>query len=96
METRLYLVLYDIVSPKRLRRVHRALHRRGAWTQLSCFLCRLGDAARAELERELATLVDPAADKLLVVDLGQGENAEARIRALAGELAVARPRVRIV
>lgn len=96
MEARLYLVLYDITSPKRLRRVHRALKRRGAWTQLSCFLCRLSERARAELEAELRKLIDAAEDKLLIVDLGHGAAAEARFQALAGTLGFARPRVRII
>ena len=90
------MVLYDITTPRRLRRVHRALKRRGAWTQLSCFLCRLGERDRAALEAELQGLIDPAEDKLLVVDLGVGEAAEARFQALAGEVGFARPRVRII
>jgi CRISPR/Cas system-associated endoribonuclease Cas2 len=76
--------------------VHRALQRRGAWTQLSCFLCRLSAPARAELERELRKLIDSAADRLLIVDLGQGESAEARFQALAGELGFSRPQARII
>ncbi len=96
MQARLYLVLYDITAPRRLRRVHKALKRRGAWTQLSCFLCRLGAQAKNELEAELRSLIDAAEDKLLIVDLGHGATAEARFQALTGSLGFARPRVRII
>ncbi len=96
MEPRLYLILYDITSPRRLRRVYRALLRRGAWTQLSCFLCRLDMQTQAEMESELRALIDVAVDKLLIIDLGPGTTAGARFNALAGTVDLDGPRVRII
>lgn len=80
MDTRLYAIAYDVSCPKRWRRIHRTLRRRGAWHQLSIFLCRLSPAGFAGLERDLVRLLDARNDRLLIVDLGPGARAEANLR----------------
>jgi len=52
-QARLYFIAYDVSSPKRWRRVYKAMRRRGAWQQRSAFVCRLTPGARADLEAEL-------------------------------------------
>jgi CRISPR-associated protein Cas2 len=80
VDPRLYLVSYDVTSPKRWRKIHRTLRRRGAWQQLSAFVCRLPPSAFARLERDLIRLIDPKSDRLMIVDLGAGAEGEARLR----------------
>jgi CRISPR-associated protein Cas2 len=83
VERRLFLVLYDISSPRRWRKVHALLQAAGARTQLSAFFCRLTEARMRGLEAELLAAMDPATDRLLIADLGEAERAGARLR-LAG------------
>ena len=78
-EARLYLVTYDISMPKRWRRVYKALCRAGEHTQLSVFLCRLRPERMARLEARIRRLIDPATDRLMVVDLGRPEAARQRL-----------------
>jgi CRISPR-associated protein Cas2 len=87
-DLRLYLVAYDVSRPRAWRRVHRRLKAVGDWMQLSLFLCRSRPAAMAALETELAGLIDPRTDRLLIVDLGDCERARRMLRAQGrGELA---------
>jgi len=90
---RVYLVSYDISSPRRWRRVFKLLKRVGEHLQLSVFLCRLQPARMARLQARLAGLIDPAEDRLLVVELGAPAAAAARIRGTGTErlLAPAQP-----
>jgi CRISPR-associated protein Cas2 len=71
MARRYWLFAYDISDPRRWRRVHRTLRRRGAWQQLSVFVCRLNAEAARRLEAELAGMIDPDRDRLVMVDLGE-------------------------
>jgi len=78
-ETRLYLVAYDISSPKRWRRVFKALKRIGNRQQLSVFTI-MASAARAKrLKTHLEDLIDPDTDYIMIVDLGPSETAHQRI-----------------
>lgn len=96
METRLYIITYDVTSPKRWRRIHRTLRRRGAWQQLSAFVCRLTPQAFAGLESDLLRFVDSKTDRLMIVDLGPGAEAEARVRRYGDVEPLPWARVRII
>ena len=67
---RLYLVTYDISSPKRWRKVFTLMHGFGHWLQLSVFQCRLAARRRAEMTARLDKLIEPSEDHILIVDLG--------------------------
>lgn len=79
-EVRIYLVTYDISAPKRWRRVYKALCRAGERTQFSVFLCRLQPGRMARLEARIRRSIDPATDRLMVIDLGRPEAARQRLR----------------
>jgi CRISPR-associated protein Cas2 len=82
MNVRLFLVAYDISSPKRWRRVQKAMRRLCQREQLSVFVCR-GTAARiARLEKELRRIMHPEDDRLMVLDLGPAETAGAKLKSL--------------
>jgi len=70
-DVRAFLVTYDIASPKRWRKVYKALKRVGTRQQYSVFLCVLAARRAAALERALRSLIDPATDRLLFADLGE-------------------------
>ena len=79
-DMRIYLVSYDISSRKRWRRVFKLMKRMGEHLQLSVFLCRLRPTRMTQLQARLSGLIDPAEDKILVVELGGPEAAAMRIR----------------
>lgn len=68
----LYIVAYDIADPRRWRRVYKLLHGYGEWVQLSLFQCRLDPARRQRLEAELALLIKPRQDRVLIARVGPG------------------------
>ncbi|MFN7779683.1 MAG: CRISPR-associated endonuclease Cas2 [Betaproteobacteria bacterium] len=78
MAERLYLVAYDIRSPRRWRRVYRLLLGYGSWVQLSIFQCRLSAQRHATLSGAVDGLIDHREDQVLFVDLGPAEAAEPR------------------
>jgi CRISPR-associated protein Cas2 len=80
MDTRLYLVAYDIASPKRWRRVQKAIRRLCRREQLSVFVCRGTSARIGRLERELRRLMHPQDDRLMVLDLGPAESAGDKLK----------------
>ena len=82
MSVRLYLVAYDISSPKRWRRVQKAVRRLCQRGQLSVFVCRGTPARLARLENELKRIMHPRDDRLMVLDLGPAETAGARLTAI--------------
>lgn len=63
---RLYIVSYDIRSPKRWRRVFKYLKRCGTHRQLSVFLVRMEPARTRRLADKLATFIDPSEDSVLI------------------------------
>lgn len=95
VDTHLYLVSYDISSTRRWRRVYKALRKRGAWQQLSSFVCRLTPADWGRLECELASLIDARKDRLMVADLGTAAEATARLRRFGVSESLPGARVRI-
>lgn len=64
-----FLVSYDIACPRRWRRVFARLKRAGEPVQLSVFVLRTDAAGAARLEAELRRLIDPAADRLMILPL---------------------------
>lgn len=82
MSVRLYLIAYDIASPKRWRRVQKAVRKLCRRSQLSVFVCR-GTAARlARLEDELKREMNADDDRLMVLDLGPADTAAPKLKAI--------------
>jgi CRISPR-associated protein Cas2 len=80
MSVRLYLIAYDISSPKRWRRVQKAMRRLCQREQLSVFACR-GTAARiARLEAQLRRIMHPEEDRLMILDLGPADTAGEKLK----------------
>ena len=82
MSARLYLVAYDVSSPKRWRRVQKAVRRLCRRSQLSVFVCRGTPARIARLEATLRREMDLAEDRLMVLDLGPADAAAERLKAI--------------
>lgn len=68
-----YLVCYDITDERRLTRVFRLLKARGLHFQYSVFLCSLTWPELNELTRQVADLIDPAADDVRVYPVPSGD-----------------------
>ncbi len=69
MKRELYIVAYDVRSPRRLARVRKALR---AWSnqgQKSVFECFLTPGERVRLTQELRELLDLAVDRAFVLRL---------------------------
>jgi CRISPR-associated protein Cas2 len=78
----LYIVTYDISSPRRWRRVFRIMEGYGDWLQLSVFQCRLGNVRALELEAKLAEVMNQAEDHVLLLDLGPMEGVTPKVKSL--------------
>ncbi len=78
----LYVVTYDISSPRRWRRVFKIMEGYGDWLQLSVFQCRLGPARLLQLEADLAEAMNQAEDHILMLDLGPMEGVTPKVRSL--------------
>ena len=70
MDLRSYVVTYDISSPKRWRKVFRAMHGFGEHIQLSVFRCDLTPLQHAIMKRVLDSLLHHDLDQVLILDLG--------------------------
>jgi CRISPR-associated protein Cas2 len=70
---RLYVVVYDISSPKRWRRVFRLMEGFGEWLQLSVFQCRLSTRRHAELIALLDGIIHHDDDHVILMDLGPAD-----------------------
>jgi len=71
MEQRCYVVTYDIASPKRWRKVFRAMHGFGEHVQLSVFRCDLTPLQHALMLRALDEVIHHHEDQVLIIDLGR-------------------------
>jgi CRISPR-associated protein Cas2 len=80
MSVRLYLIAYDVSSPKRWRRVQKAVRRLCRRSQLSVFVCRGTEARLARLEAELKREMDLTQDRLMVLDLGPASTAAEKLK----------------
>lgn len=79
---RLYLVAYDISSPKRWRRVQKAVRRLCSRSQLSVFVCRGTQSRLARLEATLRSEMDLTEDRLMVIDLGPADIAAEKLKSI--------------
>ena len=70
---KLYVVTYDISSPKRWRHVFKIMKGFGQHIQLSVFRCDLTEAERLQLEAALKDEIDASEDQVLFVDLGPSD-----------------------
>lgn len=66
----IYIVMYDISDPRRLRRVYRTMRGFGSHLQLSVFQCDLTPIARLQMIAALQAEIDRDHDQVLVIDLG--------------------------
>lgn len=78
----LYVVTYDISSPRRWRRVFKIMEGYGDWLQLSVFQCRLGRMRLLELEAELVEAMNQAEDHVIMLDLGPLEGVTPKVKSL--------------
>jgi CRISPR-associated protein Cas2 len=74
-----YLVCYDIVEPKRWRKVYKTMKGYGEWLQLSVFQCRLNREKLLHMKDRLSTLIDAGEDHLVIIDIGPAESVTVRI-----------------
>jgi CRISPR-associated protein Cas2 len=78
----LYIVAYDISSPRRWRRVFRIMEGYGEWLQLSVFQRRLTRRRRIELKLALEETIDHAEDHVIILDLGPAVALRPRVESL--------------
>lgn len=69
MQRQLYLVAYDIGDDDRLRQALRTVREFALGGQKSVFECYLAPNERAVLRRRLTALIDPQADRFLILRL---------------------------
>ena len=79
-----YLVCYDIRDDKRLRKIAKTLEGFGTRMQYSVFRCYLTPTAMQELRWQLAKIIEPVDDLLVIGLCGPCID---RIRSLNGESA---------
>ncbi len=84
----LYVVTYDIASPKRWRRVFRIMEGYGEWLQLSVFQCRLNRRRQIELKLALDQVINHADDHVIILDLGPAEAIRPRVESLGKPFSV--------
>ena len=84
----LYIVAYDIASPRRWRRVFRIMEGYGVWVQLSVFQCRLSRLRRIELKLALEEAINHAEDHVIILDLGPAATLRPRVESLGKSFSV--------
>ena len=84
----LYVVAYDIASPRRWRRVFRIMQGYGEWLQLSVFQCRLTRRRQVELKLALDEVINHAEDHVVILDLGPAETIRPRVESLGKPFSV--------
>jgi len=78
----LRLIAYDIVEPKRWRRIHETCQDYGVSVQFSLFECWLEENSFQSLWAALEKVIDPKVDRLVAYTL---DAADARKRLAAGQ-----------
>jgi CRISPR-associated protein Cas2 len=84
----LYIVAYDISSPRRWRRVFRIMEGYGEWLQLSVFQCRLSRRRRIELKLALQETINHNEDHIIILDLGPAGTLWPRVESLGKSFSV--------
>ena len=70
METRCYVVTYDISDPKRWKRLYNLMKSFGEHVQLSVFRCDLEPMQMVRLKGQLEEIIKHEEDQVILVDLG--------------------------
>lgn len=65
----LYLVCYDITSPKRLSKVAKYLERKGVRMQYSFFSCEVDSKDLAKIKKDMISLIDEEYDKICFIPI---------------------------
>lgn len=78
----LYVVTYDIASPRRWRKVFKIMEGYGDWLQLSVFQCRLAKSRLLQLEAALAEALNQAEDHVIMLDLGPAEGVMPKVKSM--------------
>ena len=68
-EKRKFLICYDIVNPKRLRKTHKLLSSLAQSVQYSVFEAELNNDQLEQLKEQLRPCLDPEEDKLTIYRL---------------------------
>ena len=84
----LYIVTYDIASPRRWRRVFRIMEGYGEWVQLSVFQCRLTRRRQIALKQALDEVINHAEDHVIIIDVGLAAVNRPRIESLGKPFSV--------
>lgn len=79
MARRQYLICYDIVDDRRRTRVFKTLMGQGDHVQYSVFLCALNPQEHVRLRGELQGLIHNRDDQIILVDLGNEQEAEQQV-----------------
>lgn len=82
---RCYVVCYDIRDAKRLRRVHQICKGFGVSWQYSIFFCTIKPIDRVRLQVELEEVMNLHEDQVLIIDLGENEEAARSRAAVIGQ-----------
>lgn len=70
METRCYVVTYDISEPKRWRRLYHLMKSFGEHVQLSVFRCDLEPMQVVRLKGHIEEIIHKEEDQVILIDLG--------------------------
>ena len=68
-----YIVAYDVSDGKRLRRIFKKMNGFGDALQYSVFACDLSAKERVIMEEALTEIIDPKADRVIIIDVGPVE-----------------------
>lgn len=75
MARRRYLIAYDIREPRRLRRICKTMEEYGERLQYSVFICDLSRSELVHARRQVETEMNLHEDSVVVVDLGNADEA---------------------
>lgn len=73
-----YVVAYDVVEPRRLRKVYKKMCGFGEWMQYSVFACSLSDVELTLMKDAIGGIINHAEDRVLIVDIGPVEGRAGR------------------
>ena len=72
-EQHYYIVSYDIMDVKRLKKVHERMMGFGDPIHYSVFGCRLTGRGRVELKAALLEIMDKEKDRIMIIDMGPAD-----------------------
>ncbi|MGI8980462.1 MAG: CRISPR-associated endonuclease Cas2 [Pirellulaceae bacterium] len=82
---RCFLICYDVCDDKRLRKVFKICKGYGEHWQYSIFFAVLRPIDRVRLQSELEDVLNLAADQVLILDLGENEDAARAAACVLGQ-----------